>query len=188
MRIKSTPVAIDEQQAAAMAVVYNGGIVGKIFDWVRHKKENSIHAEEIRMFYYPYYCTGSLLHFRRAAGLKEKTLCALNVVEGVYGTVMTMNGRPMLEEREVERDLVVQFRCDEEKKMRRLTEQLVKVGYKKYHSIPKVEIIESETIYKPHYAVLCRRGSKKFWSVVDAETGERNYMLDIKYPELRFCR
>jgi hypothetical protein len=46
--------------------------------------------------------------------------------------------------------------------------------------------LEVRHIYKPYYLLSCDRGGKHYYITYDAESGARNYYLDVKARDLRF--
>jgi len=187
MLINATACHIDEEEARRLAMKTRRGLFDVIYDFLsRRPKVPDI--LRISKFYYPFYCAGAVLRFKRAVKLPTKDVAAMAVMECRYGHVMTMQGTPQLAKQEVPAQIVVKKHFTEDQARQKISEYLKKAGQRRYKVFPDVEIFELGLIYKPHYAVLCKRGGKEFYRVVDAEIRERNYRLEYIYKNLNFAK
>jgi hypothetical protein len=185
MQINATLCRIDEEAAKRLAAKERRGLLDVVFDAI-NKKDKDFQVLRTAQFYYPFYCAGVTMRFKRAANLPTRDVVALAVMECAFGSVSTMQGVPQLELAEVDPRRVVKNRYTQEEAKTLICDFLKKKGSRRFRSLPQIEIFEFGLIYKPHYACLCRRGKKEFYRVIDAETGERNYMLDIVFRDLKF--
>ena len=185
MRISTTLVRTDEAQAKALAAYENGGLLGKLMERIKGAQE-PIKVLEASLFYYPLYVGGGVLDFPRAANLPSKRIVSIGVVDCAFGYAQRMQGQPELTEVEAEPHQVVRRAFTEDEAREKLASFLRKQGYRKYRTIAEVEFREFYLVYKPHYVCRCCRGDKEFLRIIDAEIGQRDFMLDIKYKDLRF--
>ncbi len=185
MEINSTTIRLDIEKAREIACRENRGILGAIADKLGHKAEG-VDVLSISLFYYPFYVGGAKLTYKRVGKLPSRTAVDLAVMECGFGYVQKMRGLPEMNKKAVDSTCVVKCRYTEEESRKRIMEFMQKQGYKIYRSVPSVEFQEFFLVYKPHYACLCKKGSKTFYKIIDAEICERDYMLDIKYKELEF--
>ena len=108
------------------------------------------------------------------------------VMPTTINMVNTMVGIPQFTDISVPENQIAKDVYTVEEARDKLSDFLKKKGYKKLHAFPKVEFDSLSTVYKPFYHCLCQCKGKTFSRVVDAEIGERNYLLDIQYKNLRF--
>ncbi|WP_343252280.1 hypothetical protein [Ligaoa zhengdingensis] len=185
MKIKTTLNRLTPEQAEELAKHENLGLLGVLL-YKLGRKPIATTVLKVNKFYYPYYVAGAVLTFKRAAKLPSRQMVGMAVMEGAFGVVQDMRGKPDMLEKDVPAGQVVACKYDREKAELQIGKFLANKGYRKYRSIPQVDFREMDVIYKPHYACLCQKGKKKFYRIIDAEIRERNYMLDIKYKELTF--
>lgn len=107
-------------------------------------------------------------------------------MEGGFGTVQQMKGRPATSYEEVDPSAVVVCKIDKAGADANVAKFIKRRAYKVFHQFPQVSTLEAYVVYKPHYACLCQKGERRFFRVLDAEIKDRNFMLDIKFRELSF--
>lgn len=186
MLIRTTTTRMTIEQAIELAGKDNNGLIGDLINKLGHK-EKKTEVLKAKKFYYPYYVGGAVMKFKRAGGrISERHAAAVAVMEGGFGTVQNMKGRPAMGYEEVPLDQIVVCRFDQSDAEIRIARHMAKHGQKMYRSIPAIDFKEMYVIYKPHYACLCQKGDKRFFRVIDAEIQNRNYMLDIKFRDLTF--
>lgn len=185
MKIDTTLIHIQPQEAFELCVRENRGLLGILFDKInRHPTEVFIESGEL--FYYPYYCARTQLHLPRVKSLPDRIISENVVMEGGFGAVQRMGGFPDIQQQEVPQEHVVVCQYTRAQAQERICEYLRKKGFRKYRVFPDVKVKDIQLVYKPLYACLCQKGSKKFYKIIDAEVGERDYMLDIRYKNMIF--
>lgn len=115
-------------------------------------------------------------------------ICVVYTVamEGGFGTVQQMKGRPATSYEEVDPSAVVVCKIDKAGADANVAKFIKRRAYKIFHQYPQVSTLEAYVVYKPHYACLCQKGERRFFRILDAEIKDRNFMLDIKFRELTF--
>ena len=185
MKISSTLVRMGREEAMALAEKENGGLIGKLAERIKGAP-TPVRALDAELLYYPLCVGGGVLSFPRAANLPSRRIVSLAVVDCAFGYVQKMQGQPELTEQEVPGTQIVRRSLADDAARERLASFMRKQGYRKYRSLPEVEFREFYLVYKPHYVCRCTRGSKEFLRIVDAEIGQRDFMLDIKFKDLQF--
>ncbi|MCI8526311.1 MAG: hypothetical protein HFF17_10415 [Oscillospiraceae bacterium] len=185
MKIQSTLVRMTPEQAMELAARENRGLLGKLADKVKGAPPE-ITVQGVQLFYYPLCVGGGVLSFPRAAHLPSRRIVSLAVVDCAFGYAQRMQGRPALKETAAEASQVVKRRLNDAAAREKLASFMRKQGYRKYRAIAEVEFKEFYLVYKPHYVCQCKRGTREFQRVIDAEIGQRDFMLDVKYRELTF--
>ncbi len=185
MEINSTLVRISREDAMALAVKENTGLIGKLCEAIIGPPPE-VEALDAELFYYPLCVGGGLLVFPRAANLSDKKIASLAVVDCAFGYAQHMQGTPEIQTLDVEPRQVVRRMLNDDEAHEKLASFMRKQGYRKYRSLAEVEFKEFYLVYKPHYICRCRRKGKEFSRVVDAEIGQRDFMLDVKYSDLHF--
>jgi hypothetical protein len=97
-----------------------------------------------------------------------------------------MRGAPELVAEKISSKQIVTKQYTEDEARLRISDFLKRQGARKYKNIPEIEIFEFGLIYKPHYVCRCRGAHKQFFRIIDAETGERNFRLDLVFSRLTF--
>lgn len=186
MLIRTTTTRLTIEEAIALAGKDNNGLIGDLINKLGHK-EKKTEVLKAKKFYYPYYIAGAVMKFKRVGGrISERHAAAVAAMEGGFGTVQNMRGRPDMSYEEVPLDQIVVCKYDEPDAQIRIARHMARQGQKMYRSYPAIDFKEMYVVYKPHYACLCQKGEKRFFRVVDAELQNRNYMLDIKFRDLTF--
>ena len=186
MKLDSTLVRISPEDAMALAARENTGLVGKLTARIKGAPK-PVEVLEAKLFYYPLGVGGGVLDFPRAAHLPSKRIVSLAVIDCAFGYVQRMQGKPEIVQVDAEPSQVVRRSFNDEEAKERLASFMRKQGYRKYRAMAEVEFREFYLVYKPHYACRCRRGDREFTRIVDAEIGQRDFMLDIKYKDLKFA-
>lgn len=185
MKICTTKTRLTEEEALQLASRDNSGLIGTFFNKLGHvPKEVSV--LQIRKLYYPYYLEAAEAKLLRAAGLPTRRVVYTVAMEGGFGTVQQMKGRPATSYEEVDPSAVVVCKIDKAGADANVAKFIKRRAYKIFHQYPQVSTLEAYVVYKPHYACLCQKGERRFFRILDAEIKDRNFMLDIKFRELTF--
>ena len=187
MKLNTTLVRISPEDAMALAAKENTGLLGKLAASIKGAPP-AVEVLDAELFYYPLCVGGGVLDFPRAAHLPSKRIASLAVVDCAFGYVQRMQGTPETQTVDVDGRHVVKRMIDDKEAHERLASFMRKQGFRKYRALAEVEFKEFYLVYKPHYVCRCRRKDKEFLRIVDAEIGQRDFMLDIKYKDLHFER
>ena len=185
MLIQATKCRLSEADAGNIALKERKGLLGVLFEHLS-RQTGTVSIEKTFLFYYPFYYGGALLRFKRIAMLPDRDMAGTAVMEGVFGFVTAMLGTPELFETNAEPEQVVKCQFPAEEARERIALYLQKRGAGKYKNIPNVEFFEFYQLYKPHYMFMCKKNNKSFTRIVDGETGERNYRLEVVYKDFKF--
>ena len=137
------------------------------------------------LVYYPFWFVGAELSFSRP-GTQPRIEYQFVVVDGFFLNANRVIGAPDAETREVEASRVVCSRGGGEQATAAAVEYLNKTSSLRYKKVPEIKPLEVRHLYKPYFLVECDRGGKRYHIAYDAESGMRNYYLDVKARELRF--
>ena len=185
MKIVTTAQHIDQDTAAAMASRRQLGLLDWIvllFNPAARKPQRILDA---RLVYYPFWFIGAELSFSRP-GTQPRIEYQFVVVDGFFLNANRVIGAPDAEPREVEASRVVLSRGGREQATTAALEYLNKTSSLRYKKVPEMKALEVRHLYKPYFLVECDRGGKRYHLAYDAESGMRNYYLDVKARELRF--
>ena len=142
---------------------------------------------EARLVYYPFWFVGAQMSFSRP-GTKPRVEYQFVTVDGFFLTANKVIGAPQAEETEVEASDVVLSLSGERTATATALEYLNTTSSLRYKKVPEMKALEVRRIYKPYYLLSCDRGGKRYHITYDAESGMRNYYLDVKARDLRFER
>lgn len=185
MKINATNLLINEEQATGLCRTENNGLVGKLADFFRGGPP-AIEIIDVKQLYFPYYCTTVQLQLPKSRRVQQSAMEASLVVDGVFGTVRGMEGTPQTEQIEVARSSVAKTRCSKEQAAEHVREFVRKYMYRKFHVFPSFDSISSTVVYKPLYAVQCKKRKKQYYQIVDAEMGCKDYTINFRYSEVQF--
>ena len=185
MKINATNLQITEEQATDLCRTENNGLIGKLADFFRGGSP-AIEIIDVKQLYFPYYCTTVQLQLPKSRRIQQSAMEANLVVDGVFGTVRGMEGRPQTQKIEVARSSVAKTRCSESQATEHVRKFVRKYLYRKFHAFPSFDSISSTVVYKPLYAVQCQKKNKKYYQIVDAEMGCKDYTINFRYSEVQF--
>lgn len=186
MRIDCTGLRISPEDAAKLCKTENNGLLGRAADWVRGGPQ-TIEILASKQFYHPYYCVRLRMQLPRSQRVRNGAMEANMVVDGVFGMVQGMEGIPQTEGKEVPAFQVAQTVCSRDQAADQVKEFIRKYLFRKYHAYPAFEPAKVTLVYKPLYAMCCRKRKKQYYQIVDGEMGSKDYTLDIRYPKIKFC-
>jgi len=186
MNILSTSISIDKDKAQRVVLKSRQGLI----DWVALFFQKSSRGQErilsSQLIYYPHWLVGAEVKFSCPVS-NPRILYAFLGVDGHCGSVSRAVGYPETEEILVDGSQVVRCLVTEEE-ARSVSIRFLQSTYGfKYKKIPEINPLEIQRVYKPNLIFSCQKGAREYFRAVDAETGVRNYMLDIKFRELSYC-
>ena len=187
MKINATNQLFTEEQAIALCKSENTGLLGKAADFLRGKKA-AIEILDSKLFYFPYYCTTAQMQLPKSRRVQHTALAGSVVVDGVFGIARGMEGAPQTQERELPGCSVAKVRFTQEDAQEKTQEFVRKYIYRKFHVFPTFDTLSTILVYKPLYAVHCRKGNKKYYQIVDAEMGCKDYTFNFRYNEVQFWK
>jgi len=141
---------------------------------------------DLRLFFHPLWFVGAQMTFARP-GTSPRIEYRFVVVDGFFGVANRVIGIPEGADGQAPSADVVQARISGERAQAAALEYLHRTTDLRYKKVPEIEVLELEHVYKPYFAVRCDRGGKEYFVTVDAESGMRNYFLDIKVRDLAFA-
>ena len=132
MKICTTKTRLTEEEALQLASRDNSGLIGAFFNKLGHvPKEVSV--LQIRKFYYPYYLEAAEAKLLRAAGLPTRRVVSTVAMEGGFGTVQQMKGRPATSYEEVDPSAVVVCKIDKAGADANVAKFIKRRAYKIFH-------------------------------------------------------
>ena len=132
MKICTTKTRLTEEEALQLASRDNSGLIGTFFNKLGHvPKEVSV--LQIRKFYYPYYLEAAEAKLLRAAGLPTRRVVYTVAMEGGFGTVQQMKGRPATSYEEVDPSAVVVCKIDKAGADANVAKFIKRRAYKIFH-------------------------------------------------------
>ncbi len=185
MMIECTQTRLTPRAAVEFCSTENNGLLGKVADKLRGGPQK-IDVLKCRLFYNPYYCVSAKMHLPLLGNPKGRQLFDRMVVEGGFGIVQQLQGLPETQKTEVKRYEIVAANYSKAQACDRVQEFLRKQCFRKYHMYPEFEFPSVNLVYKPLYAVLCQKGKRRYYQIVDAEVGVKDYVLDIRFPQMKF--
>ncbi len=186
MRILSTSISIDKEQAQKVALKNRRGLVDRValfFQKSYHEQESIMSSE---LIYYPHWLVGAEVKFSRPVS-NPRIQYAFLGIDGCFGSVSQAVGYPEAKEIFVDGTRVVSCKITKDEAGNLCIRYLENTYGFKYKKVPEIRIIEIQQIYKPNFIFTCEKRGLEYFRAVDAETGGRNYALDIKYRELSYC-
>lgn len=186
IEIPSTEITIDSEKALNLIKVQHVGLMDKILMLAYKNSKTKENVVSSRLIYYPHWVVGAKVLFARHK-MESKIIYDFLVIDGYYGTISRVQGFPVINRKLVEENEVVKCRIELEKAREIAVEYLENKNSLKYKKVPEIQIQEILQVYKPNVVFVCENGFKRYYKAVDAETGLRNYLLDIKYKELEMA-
>ena len=148
MKICTTKTRLTEEEALQLASRDNSGLIGTFFNKLGHvPKEVSV--LQIRKFYYPYYLEAAEAKLLRAAGLPTRRVVYTVAMEGGFGTVQQMKGRPATSYEEVDPSAVVVCKIDKAGADANVAKFIKRRAYKifhQYHQLTRADTPDSDGI------------------------------------------
>lgn len=186
MQIACTSLRFSPEDAARLSQTENNGLLGKAADFLRGGPPN-IEVRSSKQFYYPYYCIRMCMQLPPSRRVQNPAVEAAMTVDGVFGMVQGIEGTPQTEQVDVPAHQVARLNCSRQQAVERVKEFVRQYIFRKYRVYPSFDSIEAGLVYKPLYAVGCRKRGKEYYQIVDGEMGSKDYVLDIRYSQVTFC-
>lgn len=184
MDIRCTSIRVTPEEAKLIAAKEHPGILTRVAQWMIPGLKKRIEIVKIEQFYCRFYYGTALLSVHQ--GKQQRSIKMAAVMPSAINMVKTMAGTPQFMDISVPENQVVKDVYTVEEAREKLTDYMRKRGYKKLRSFPRVDFESLSTVYKPFYHCICQYKGKAFSRVVDAEVGQRDYLLDILYKKFRF--
>lgn len=185
MIIQCTKLRMTAEEAGELCKTENNGLLGKAEDWLfRRPAEADILS--VRQFYYPYYCILVKAMIPSYKGIRDRAQMEKFVIDGCFGYLNAMEGIPATEPIDYPKKDIARIVITEDAAKDKIQEFIKRRIFKKYHVFPKFEFHRVELVYKPLYAVLCKRGNRKYYRIVDGEIGQKDFTFDVYYRKIRF--
>jgi hypothetical protein len=182
--IKCTSIRATPEEAELIAVKEYPDILTRAAQWIIPGLRKHTEVVKIEPFYCRYYYGIALISVH--LGKQQRSIKMAAVMPSAINMVKTMVGTPQFMDISVPKNQIVKDVYTIEEAREKLTDYMRRRGYKKLRSFPRVDIESLSTVYKPFYHCVCKCEGKIFSRVVDAEIGQRDYLLDIQYKKFRF--
>ena len=181
MTIPCAEVKITPEQAGAIACAEHPDILTRLVRLAVPSLRKETLLLEIEPFYCKYYVAWGVISSRTGKRVRCAAAMnsALNLVRKVVGT-------PEIHQCDVQSAQIAQDRYSLEQAEEKLQEFMLRSAYKTLRGLGSVLLEHTEMIYRPFYACLCERGGTRYRRIVDAMLGERDYLLEYQYKNLRF--
>lgn len=184
MNIRCTSIRVTPEEAKLIAAAEHPDIITRVVQWIIPGLKKKVEVVRIDPFYCCFYYGIARLSVRR--GRQQRSIKMAVVMPSAINMVKTMVGVPQFKEISVSENQVVKDVYNAEDAREKMIHYLRIRGYRKLRSLPSVEFEFFSTVYKPFYHCACQCDGKKFSRVVDAEIGQRDYLLEIAYKNFRF--
>jgi hypothetical protein len=185
MRILSTSISIDKKQAQKVVLKNRRGLVDRVALFFQKSSPGQESILSSGLIYYPHWLVGTEVKFSRPVS-NPRIKYAFLGIDGCFGSVSQAVGYPEAKEIFVDGSRVVCCKITKEEAGNICIRYLENTYGFKYKKVPEVKLMEIQQVFKPNIVFSCKKGAKEYFRAVDAETGGRNYVLDIKYKELSF--
>lgn len=186
MQIDCTRLRFSPEDAAQLSRTENNGLLGRAADLLRGGPPE-IEVRSSKQFYHPYYCIRMRMQLAPSKRVQTRAIEAAMTVDGVFGLVQGIEGTPQTERLEVPAHRVARLKCSQDQAVEGVKEFVHQYVYRKFRSYPSFDSIETALVYKPLYAVGCRKRGKQYYQIIDGEMGSKDYVLDIRYSKVTFC-
>ena len=185
MIIQATKLRIIEKDACNICKVDNNGLLGKVGDKLLGRPtENEIIS--CRKFYYPYYCILVKVSTPTYKNVVDTTRYEKLVVDGCFGYLHYMEGIPETDSVDIPLKDIAAKKITQAQAHEKVSNYIKNKIFKKRQLLPNIEFRNTLLIYKPLFAVLCKKGNKKFYRVVDGELGVKDFTFDVYYRKITF--
>ena len=186
MQIDCTSLRFSLEDAAKLSQTENNGLLGRAADFLRGGPPN-IEIRSAMQFYYPYYYVRMYMQLPRSKRVQTPAVEAAMIVDGVFGMVQGIEGTPQTERMDVPAQQVAKLNCSQQQAVEQVKEFVRRYIFRKYRVYPSFDSIEAGLVYKPLYAIGCRKRGKEYYQIVDGEMGCKDYVLDVRYSKITFC-
>lgn len=181
MEIYSTPVRLSKEEAGMLACKEYPDLFTRLFYLIFPGLKEKISLVSVELFYCKYYVACGEVTAKKGRGVScNAAMCS------AFPLVKRMVGFPETGLVNVKGGEIARDRYDEAEADRRLREFIQKAAYKKLRAFGNVTLIKKEAVYKPFYCCICEKNGRRIVRTVDAEIGERDYLMDIQYKNLIF--
>lgn len=183
MEIPATPSRISEAASAAVALRTRTGLIDRMIQLVRRTSPPEEAIVQADVLYYPLWI--GTTEIRSAPdGVSGPVQVRLFAVDGCTGAASRIEGCPQPRQTQAEGSRVALCRITAEEAMRLLAAHLRRPSVTPLRRACRARIRGLLKIYKPHYIFLIKAGRGSVFRAVDAETGLRNYALDVLFRTL----
>lgn len=186
MNILSTSTSIDEEKAQRIALKNWRGLIDRIAQLLQKSSSEQESILSSDLIFYPLWLVGAEVKFSRPFS-NPRILYAFLGIDGFFGSVSQAVGHLEAKEIVAEESRVVRCQVTQEEAKTICIRHLKNTYGFKYKKVPEVKVMEVQQVYKPNYVFSCKKGAKEYIRAVEAETGARNYSLDIRFRELSCC-
>jgi hypothetical protein len=184
MDIRCTSIRVTPEEAKLIAAKEHPDIITRVVQWIIPRLKNRVEVVRVDPFYCRFYYGIARLSVSR--GKQQRSIKMAVVMPSAINMVKTMVGVPQFKEISVCENQVVKDVYNAEDAREKMIHYMRVRGYRKLRSLPSVEFESFSTVYKPFYHCVCQCNGKKFSRVVDAEIGQRDYLVEIAYKNFRF--
>lgn len=188
MRIRTVAQRIDLPQAQELAKLDYPSLPERLFYLVFRSAYHPVSVLAAKLFYYPYYCC------KLAEGIKRgnfplRTVLYPIAIDGCFGTTTRLQGWPQADETDADPSLIAAETLNKEQLQKRAKDYGARKVTLKFKGPPDFsEISTWDKVYKPMFVCLCERKGKRFYRVIDAELGTREYFVEYKFPSITFIK
>lgn len=181
MTIPCAERIITPEQAGAIACAEHPDLLTRLVRMAVPGLRKETRLLEIEPFYCKYYVSWGVV----SGGQGKRVRCAaamnsaLNLVRKAVGTP---EARPW----EAQPGQIARDRYSQEQAEEKIREFMLRSAYKTLRGLGSVSLEHTEAVYRPFYVCLCERGGTRYRRIVDAMLGERDYLLEYQYKNLRF--
>lgn len=181
MEIYSTLIRLSKEEAGVIACKEYPDLLTRLFYLMFPRSKKKISLVSVQLFYCKYYTAWGVVTSKRG----KRASCNAAMCSA-FPLVKRMAGFPETQLVNVEEREIAEDRYDESEADRRLREFILKETYRKLRMFGDVKLTRKESVYKPFYCCICEKNGNRITRVVDAEIGERDYLMDIQYKNLIF--
>ncbi len=186
MKIDCTTIRINIDTAKHVACAEHPDILTRIFWMVFPKAKKPTEVLSITPLFCKYYiawCTSI-----RKTKESKKSVRFTAAMNSAINLTRKIVGVPQIHQIDVENRFIVKDKYSQKEAQDRILEYVSRQTYKKLRGLGDVSINDFKVIYKPFYVCVCERNKKKYLRIVDAELGERDYLLEYQYKNLQFYK
>lgn len=113
--------------------------------------------------------------------MRDRVVNVVLAIDGIFGNIGTIKGVPDLKELDVEEDILINPRIEIKSRIDAGKKELSSKLTFRYKKVPRIELQNYQSIFKPIYIIKDKKTSKDF--VIEADTGYLNYTLDQKVAQ-----
>ncbi|MET3696991.1 hypothetical protein SAMN05877753_101431 [Bacillus oleivorans] len=156
------------------------GLIDTLLSVFRKKEVSTSPFKQSESIYYPYW----VIHYHLS--FTDRVESMFIVVDGFTGDASFTKGLPILDQVEVENNKLVRCSIPLVKSILLANDFLTDNLIFRDKRMPSCSPVDFLKLYKPYYIYSNEKNGKLIYKAIDAQTGERNYSLDIVYPQLLF--